>query len=52
MKQYIVKYALTKDRTGCRMINARDEEEAKMKCRDLVKNRRGFLYVYSAMSLD
>ena len=52
MKQYHVKYALTGDRTGQRKLKARDVSEAKWKCRDLVKHRPGFLYVYGVQEVE
>jgi hypothetical protein len=45
MRLYIVKYALTGNRTGQRKIKARNESEAAWKCHGLVKHRPGFLYV-------
>ena len=52
MRLYIVKYALTGNRTGQRKIKARDQNEAEWKCRDLVKGRPGFLYVYYSKEVE
>ena len=52
MKQYVVKYALTGNRTGQRKLKARDVSEAKWKCRDLVMHRPGFLYVYYSKEVE